>query len=377
MNILFVSWYVGLGGGETDLLTLAQHLDRERYQLHLLLPYAGQLSEAWPGPTHILHWRGASVYFVPAIWGRFPVGKRIEALLREQKIDLIHCDYHTLPMVLPAARKLNLPVIWTCWGWWFRPKFWQRHFFRSVDRIFARSQAIKSGFLGDPPFMPPDEIKIVYSGVDTARFHPDVDGIKVRFDAGVPQDAPLVALIARFQDVKGHHIFQAMARQVILQIPEARFIVAGESVHNVSSEDSYKRQILNTAREDPLLKSRLHYIGFREDAERVMAAADVVVCSSFFESYGRVNVEAMACGRPVVSTNRGGPSETVAHAQTGFLVEPGDAEALARYVIVLLRDAALRRQFGQAGRERVLAHFSAESMVAQYTAAFDEFGAKR
>ena len=62
--------------------------------------------------------------------------------------------------------------------------------------------------------MPPDSIEILYPGVDTKRFHPGVDSIRVRFEAGIAQDAPVVALIARFQDVKGHDIFQAMARQV-------------------------------------------------------------------------------------------------------------------------------------------------------------------
>ena len=65
-----------------------------------------------------------------------------------------------------------------------------------------------------------------------------------------------------------------------------------------------------------------------------MAAADVVVCASQFESYGMVNVEAMASGKAVVSTRQGGPSETVADGETGYLVDAGDAEGLARRVIV-------------------------------------------
>ena len=99
-----------------------------------------------------------------------------------------------------------------------------------------------------------------------------------------------------------------------------------------------------------------------------MAAADVVVCSSSFESYGMVNVEAMASGKPVVSTRRGGPSETVADGETGFLVDAGDAEALARNVIDLLRDPDLRQRMGAAGRARVERLFSAQSMAATFNA---------
>jgi glycosyltransferase involved in cell wall biosynthesis len=105
--------------------------------------------------------------------------------------------------------------------------------------------------------------------------------------------------------------------------------------------------------------------------ERVLAAADVVVCSSHFESYGMVNVEAMASGKPVVSTNRGGPAETIVHGETGFLVPPGDAAGLARHVIDLLRNPTLRAQMGAAGRSRAESLFSVETTAAQFTRKLD------
>jgi glycosyltransferase involved in cell wall biosynthesis len=361
--ILFVSSYVGLGGGETALLALAQHLDFERFTPHLLLPYDGQLGERWREagwPVHISHWRGATTYFLPWLWAHFPITYRIERLIREQGIRVVHSDYHTLPMVIPASQRAGAVPVWTCWGWWFHPKFWQRGFFRKAQATFFPSRAIRDGFLGHPPFMPEDRTQLLYPGVDTPRFHPEADGLRVRFEAGIDQRAPVVALVARFQDVKGHEVFQAMARQVALQIPQARFIVAGENVHGVSGDESYKQRILQAAETDPILHDRLTYLGFRADSERVIGAADVVVCSSYFESYGMVNVEAMACGKPVVSTNRGGPSETIVHGETGFLVEPGDAGGLAQHVITLLRDADLRAKMGAAGRKRVEKMFSAQ-----------------
>jgi glycosyltransferase involved in cell wall biosynthesis len=364
--ILFVSSYVGLGGGETALLALAQHLDPARYEPHLLLPYAGQLGERWHGPVHITPWRGATVYFVPPLWAQFPVTRRIEQIICEHDIRVVHSDYHTLPMVIPAAERAGAIPVWTCWGWWFHPKPWQRRFFRRAKATFFPSKAIRDGFLGSPPFMPPDSTQLLYPGVDTARFHPDADGLRVRFEANISKDAPVVALIARFQDVKGHDVFQAMARQVALQIPTARFIVAGENVHGVSADEAYKQRILREAEIDPILRERLTYLGFRADSERVIGAADVVVCSSQFESYGMVNVEAMACAKPIVSTNRGGPSETVVHGETGYLVEPGDAGGLAQHVIKLLRDPDLRTTMGAAGRARVEAMFSAQATAGQF-----------
>jgi glycosyltransferase involved in cell wall biosynthesis len=361
-NLLFVTIYTGLGGGETSLLTLVEQLDPGQYRPHLLVSSEGQLSERWRAhgwQVHVMPWRGATTYFIPSLWMQFPIAHRIERLVREQDIHLIHSDYHSLPFALSAARRVGIACVWTCWGWWFKPKHWQRTFFRQPDATFAASWAIRDGFLGTPPFMPPEHITVIPPGVDIQRFHPGVDGSSVRAEAGIAVDAPVVALIARFQDVKGHDVFQAMARRVAEALPEARFIVAGENTQT-SADDDYKRRILETARTDPLLRERLVYLGYRADAERVIAAADVVVCSSDFESYGMVNVEAMASGKPVVSTRRGGPSETVVYGETGYLVDPRDDAALAQHVITLLRDPALRARMGAAGRARVEAHFSAE-----------------
>ncbi|MBI1258173.1 MAG: glycosyltransferase [Chloroflexi bacterium] len=373
-NLLFITTYVGLGGGETSLLTLVEALVRRepRYRPHLLIPHDGQLGERWRAngwTVHLHPFRGATTYFVPALWARFPITTHIATLIQREQIQAVHSDYHSLPFALPAARRRQIPLVWTCWGWWFQPKPWQRRFFQQPDATFAASWAIKDGFLGNPPFMPPDRVEVLPPGVDTERFQPGIDGANVRVDAGVAPDAPLVALIARFQDVKGHDVFQAMAKIVAEAIPEARFVVAGESINEKSADDAYKARIRAAHEADPLLRERLVYLGFRSDAERVMAAADVIVCSSSFESYGMVNVEAMASGKPVVSTRRGGPSETVADGETGFLVDAGDADALAQNVITLLRDPDLRQRMGAAGRARVERLFSAASMAAAFDSA--------
>ena len=177
-------------------------------------------------------------------------------------------------------------------------------------------------------------------------------------------------MVARFQSVKGHHTFQKMALQVALQQPDVRFVVAGEDVFGVAADADYKKEILQRAAQEPLLKERLTYIGFRDDVERVLAAADVVVCASDFESYGKVNLEAMACATPVVSTNQGGPAETIVHDETGYLVAPNAPGALAERVIYLLRHPAERQRLGANGRQRVLEHFSAATSARLYRAFF-------
>src|SRR5687768_7809108 len=159
INLLCVTHYTGLGGGETALVALAEHLDPARFCPHLLLPRDGQLAARWREfgwPVHITPWRGATVYFVPALWARLTISRSIERLIHDQHIQAVFSDYHTLPMALPAAERAGIPALWWCMGWWFHPKPWQRNFFRRPAATFALSEAVKRGFLGDPPFMSPD-----------------------------------------------------------------------------------------------------------------------------------------------------------------------------------------------------------------------------
>ena len=102
----------------------------------------------------------------------------------------------------------------------------------------------------------------------------------------------------------------------------------------------------------------------------MLAAADVVVCASDFESYGKANIEAMACGKAVVSSNRGGPAETIIEGETGYLVPSGDTEALAKRVLELLSSPETRARLGQNGRKRAETVFSAEQAGRTYAANF-------
>ncbi len=367
-NLLFVNSYLNLGGGETTMFTLAQQLATTGWRPHLLVPGAGQFSAAWGAqgwPVHVAPWRGASVYFLPSLWARLPGSRRMEAVLRQASFAAAYCEYHSLPLLLPAAERAGVPVLWICTGWRFRPRPWQRNFFRRPAATFAETRMVRDGFLGQPPFMSPQNVEILNPGVDCERFRPRADVAQLRAGLEIAPETPLVVLLARFQNVKGHDIFQAMARRVAQALPEARFLVAGDNPHT-RADERYRERILKSARTDPLLRERLRYLGFRADSERILSAADVVVCSSWFEGYGSVNLEAMASARPVVSTNRGGPSETVLEGETGFLVPPGDAAALAERVLQLLRDPALRQRMGAAGREHVLRNFTAAAYARHF-----------
>lgn len=364
MNLLFSTIYTGIGGGESLTLNLMGALDRSRFTAHLLTPADGKFTEAAANlgvKTHTLPYRGATTWFVPQMWRLFPAVGKLRAFLAAQQINAVISDYHTLPFIVPAAQPLNIPVIWNAMGWWFPIRAWQRAFFQhQISRIVAISGAVKDKLLGDPPVLPPERIAVHIPGVDISFHAPDViSGSPVREHLGIDAQTPLVGMIARFQNVKGHEYFLQAARIIAEQVSNVRFAVAGENVFGVSKDEAYKQSILKSVADDPFLRERVTFLGFWKDSREVIAAADVMVCSSWFESLSMVALESMAMGKPIVSTQVGGPAETLKDGETGYLVPPKDSAAIAEKVILLLKDANLRARMGKLGRERVLAHFSA------------------
>jgi glycosyltransferase involved in cell wall biosynthesis len=226
------------------------------------------------------------------------------------------------------------------------------------------------------PAISPEKIEVLIPGVDPNTYHPYVDGSPIREKIGIDSDVPLVAMVARFENVKGHEYFLDAARLILDAIPEAYFAIAGENVFSVSKDALYKRQILLTVKYDPRLRARVTFLGFWPDVREVMAAADVMVTSSWFESLSMVALESMSMQRPIVSTSVGGPAETVEDGVTGYLVTPRDSKAIAERVIELLHNPARRQQMGEAGRAHVVANFSAQKYAASVSSVIDNLKVK-
>jgi glycosyltransferase involved in cell wall biosynthesis len=126
---------------------------------------------------------------------------------------------------------------------------------------------------------------------------------------------------------------------------------------------------------------KLAGIVFQEKLQDYYRAADMLALPCIIAGDGDRDgipvalIEAMAIGRPVVSTQVSGIPELVEHGQTGLLVPPGDAEALAEALLTLIRDEPLRQRMGQASREKVVKQFSLDENIAQVAALFvDEVG---
>lgn len=168
--------------------------------------------------------------------------------------------------------------------------------------------------------VPPERLAVVYNGVDLERFHPRWrarDRAGARAEAGVPCGAWTLLFVGSGYERKGlATVLSALAR---LPEREARLLVVGKG-----SEAAHRALAARLG-----LGARVAWLGPRPDVERWYAAADALALPAWYEPFGNVHLEALACGVPVVTSTRAGGREVVQPDVTGAIVEPGDPAALA------------------------------------------------
>jgi glycosyltransferase involved in cell wall biosynthesis len=210
-------------------------------------------------------------------------------------------------------------------------------------------------------------MRTVYPGVDCDDLGP-LDSVRLHAELGLPSNVHLVGVIGRLQAWKGHEDFIRAVPLILKSVPDTRFLVVGGTLFGLETE--YPHFLKNLVSELGLGEAIL-FTGHRSDIPRILATLDVVVVPSRLpEPFGTVQVEAMAAGKPVVSTAAGGNLEVVSDGVTGILVSPGEPADIARAVVRLLREPELRQAFGEASRERVRERFSVKLMAERMTEAF-------
>jgi len=217
-----------------------------------------------------------------------------------------------------------------------------------VQAIVAVCDSIKRGLVAGG--VAPEKIEVIYSGTDLDRFHPGVDGAPIRRELGLAGDDLLITQIG-VRSWRGWKEVLAAMRTVAARRPRARLLFVGAPPPRVA-------EIADRAR-DAGLGDRVMALGHRDDVPMILCASDVVVDASWagLGITGSIR-EALACERPVVATAVEGMPELVRPGETGLLVPPRDAGALADAILALLDDPTAALAMARAGRKRVEAHFS-------------------
>jgi glycosyltransferase involved in cell wall biosynthesis len=259
-----------------------------------------------------------------------------------------------------AARLAGVPVICSALhstGWPDGVGRLNRTLTPLTDAFIAVAQD-HAQFLINWEGFPRDRVFMIPNGVDTDRFCPNPAARSAfRQSLQVPDDAPLVGIVAALREEKNHHQFLSAARDVLRLHPDTRFVIVG---------DGPMRSAIEQEINDLGLKRFVYLLGTRSDTPDILAALDVFALTSKNEANPVSILEALACGIPVVSPNVGSIHETVLDGQTGFLTKPGSSEETADAIVRLLGNKTLATSLGRNGREHMRHSWSLSAMVTGY-----------
>lgn len=214
---------------------------------------------------------------------------------------------------------------------------------RAVDRVICASEGEKE-LVTQVYGVPPSRIAVVACGVETDLFRP-ADKLAARKRIGIDGDDPIVLYVGRIERLKGIDILVRAASQV-----ESCFqlvILGGDT-----KDADRKHELMELAR-DLGVCQRIHFIDAvaHDELPHYYNAADVCVVPSYYESFGLVAVEAMACGVPVIASRVGGLKDTVKDGQTGYLIAWRCPEPFAERLDLLLSNESLRDSMGREARK--------------------------
>jgi glycosyltransferase involved in cell wall biosynthesis len=237
--------------------------------------------------------------------------------------------------------------------------------YRLAQRVITSGEA--AGRVVAAAGVPAARIVAIPPGIDTTRFHPGVSGEGVRRELSLDA-APVVGIVANIRGSKGHNVFLEAARAVVAARPATRFLIVGDGI---GFEDVRRRV-------DTLgLASAVSMTGFRRDIPEVMAALDVLVLPSIrSEAASQVIPQALAVGTAVIATTVGGSGELIRDGETGRLVPPGDAPALAAAILASLADPQASRAMARRGQALVREHHSLDAAMAKTTRVYEELLAR-
>jgi glycosyltransferase involved in cell wall biosynthesis len=379
LEVLIVDHTAELGGAEIALLRLIAALDREVFRPSVLLFSDGPLVAR----LQALNVRVTVIPLSPKLLGTsrnglagmlsrpagfFHLGQfliRVVRYIRSGPFDIVHTTSLKADLLGGmAARLARKPLLWHVHDRIsadYLPS-WVAKGFRVLARrlphfVVANSDATKATL---QPF-PAGRICTVHPGLPS-----DFANGSKQSHENVAESAPVVGIVGRISRTKGQDIFIRACATVAASFPQTRFVIIGGALFG---QDEFEREVRGLVAE---LKLRnVEFTGFCNDVALRMRALSIVVhASPVPEPFGQVVVEGMALGKPVVATAAGGVPEIVVDGECGYLVPPGDANALAGRICDLLRDPQKASAMGKRGQERAARLFSASQSARKMEAIY-------
>jgi glycosyltransferase involved in cell wall biosynthesis len=401
MRVCFISVSDQMGGSEAVLLEIVRGLRRSRptWELHLVSPGDGPLAAAAraAGAAHVpvamppaLATFGETAAFggrqralplrLLAAAAAVPAFQRaMNRTLTRIAPQVVHTNGFKAHIVAARGGAAGAALVWHLHEYVTRRPMTRRLLGRYAGRCDAvvansRSVAADAGAaLGRA------SVRVIHNGVDLAVFspeggHADLDAMSGL--APAPPGTIRVGLVATFARWKGHAVFLEALAAMPRELPIRGYIVGGPVYDTHGSQ--YSMAELSALARSLGLDGRVGLTGFLADPAAAFRALDVVVhASTDPEPFGLVIAEAMACGRPVVTSGLGGAAELVRDGEDAIVHRPASPGDLASSIARLARDRTLRGALGARARAAATARFDSHRLAEQFASVYEEAARRR
>lgn len=360
-------------GAETMLYRLTAHMDRSHFTNEVIS--LTNWHESWPDwqPTRTrLEASGVRMRALSMRRGVLSPSQLLRLVwwLRESQPQVVQTWMYHANLIGGIAARLagHLPVVWGIHHTNLEPGHNKRHTIWTAQLCARLSRAIPKGIVCCSETARQVHARLGYArrkmvvipnGFDLSRFRPHAQArASFRQELGIPEEAPLIGVAARFHPLKGHRNFIEAAARLHAVFPDVHFVLCGRDV------DRENAQLMGWIHQAGL-GDVCHLLGVREDMPRFFAAIDIATSPSVSEAFPNAIGEAMACGTPCVVTNVGDSAALV--GDTGRVIPASNPSALAEaWRDLLTSGPAVREQLGALARTRVEKHFSLGSVVERY-----------
>lgn len=360
LNILFILNNLNVAGGEVSAVKVAKYLKGEGATISFL-------SQGGP-MTKELNEMGIPTFEAP-IDTKNPLrlrkgAREAVAILEKQQVNVLYCDGVAPTMVayflknklgkkpggnFPKVVTVNHGLAKLLYYKLSMPRLnkFSDHVITVCD--FEKKKMVKHG-------LNPDLITIILNSIDLEQFD-RTEQADIRAELNLPPDTFLAGYAGRLTPEKGGEYFVECAKIILEEVPEVRFVVAGDGSEKAALEELCVEYGID---------DRVFFLGFRKDIHSVLGCYDLLIIPSKRELLPIVLLEAMSMRVPVVSTDVGGVNEALVDGETGMLVPPLKPELLAEKSIELIKNETLRNKMAEAGRKRSVEVFDIKTVMPQY-----------
>lgn len=379
IKVLIIMHGAGKGGVEKSIATLCTYLDKEKFEPIVAMPEDGPLKTDLEGIgvktiiTPLEWWTPIRFFYGERHYYKFLAGlkERVHNLVKiinENGINVVHTSTLTVVDGAIAAKILGRPHIWHIHGRFdgTSPTF---ETYLPIDvlypivgelstRIVAVSQIVKN-FISS--YIAPSKIHLIYNGIDIDKYKEKTLPSKSLLDEfPTLKNKVLVGLVGRISKVKGIEDYVEAAIEVLKVRDDVGFLIVGPE------EDKTLGQKVRKRVDSLHLADKIVFAGYRKNIPSLLQEINLVVCSSLREGFPYSCLEAMAASRALVATKCGGPDELVIDGETGYLVNVGNPDKLARAILKVVENPETMKLMGEKGRKRIEEFFEARIYVQNF-----------